>query len=379
MAELHLGNPSVLAVDVGPVIDAQARETIERHVTAMRARGHRVHQGAREVPADTARGTFVAPTLIELDSLSELQREVFGPVLHVVRYRRRDLHALLGQINATGYGLTLGVHTRIDETIAQVVEHARAGNVYVNRNMVGAVVGVQPFGGEGLSGTGPKAGGPLYLYRLLATHPADALVRAWATVCPADAASARAETPPRAALAALRDWARRQGRTALAAQCERDAERSSCGRACALSGPTGERNVYTIGPRESVLCLADADADRLAQLAAVLCVGSAAVWPSDAATARLQASLPPEVQASIANAHDWSAATVRFDVVLHHGDGAALQPILRMLAARAGPLVAVRAYAPGDAEIALEGLVVERALSVNTAAAGGNASLMTIG
>ncbi len=120
------------------------------------------------------------PTLIELERLGELEREVFGPVLHVVRYRRADLAAMIDQINATGYGLTLGVHSRIDETIARVVAAAHVGNVYVNRNMVGAVVGVQPFGGEGLSGTGPKAGGPLYLYRLLARRPADVMARALA-------------------------------------------------------------------------------------------------------------------------------------------------------------------------------------------------------
>ena len=104
------------------------------------------------------------PTLIELASFDELKKEVFGPVLHVVRYNRNKLDKLVEQINASGYGLTLGVHTRIDETIAQVTGSAKVGNLYVNRNMVGAVVGVQPFGGEGLSGTGPKAGGPLYLY-----------------------------------------------------------------------------------------------------------------------------------------------------------------------------------------------------------------------
>ncbi len=171
MRELRVGNPARLAVDVGPVIDAEAQATIQRHIEAMRAKGHRVVQPAAIAAETLARGTFVAPTLIEIDSLAELRREVFGPVLHVLRYRREQLDALLGQINATGYGLTLGVHTRIDETIARVVDQAHAGNLYVNRNMVGAVVGVQPFGGEGLSGTGPKAGGPLYLLRLLAQHP----------------------------------------------------------------------------------------------------------------------------------------------------------------------------------------------------------------
>ena len=159
----------------------------------MRARGRSVFQVARDDAGATARGTFVEPTLIELDRLDELEREVFGPVLHVVRYRRRDLARMIEQVNATGYGLTLGVHTRIDETIAQVVEHARAGNVYVNRNIVGAVVGVQPFGGEGLSGTGPKAGGPLYMLRMLATRPDDTMARAMAAADPGNAsAEARA-------------------------------------------------------------------------------------------------------------------------------------------------------------------------------------------
>jgi RHH-type proline utilization regulon transcriptional repressor/proline dehydrogenase/delta 1-pyrroline-5-carboxylate dehydrogenase len=134
--------------------------------------------GVRENSEDAREwqtGTFVPPTLIELASFDELKKEVFGPVLHVVRYNRNNLDQLIEQINASGYGLTLGVHTRIDETIAQVTSSAKVGNLYVNRNMVGAVVGVQPFGGEGLSGTGPKAGGPLYLYRLLANRPENAL------------------------------------------------------------------------------------------------------------------------------------------------------------------------------------------------------------
>ena len=161
MAELHMGNPDALDVDVGPVIDAQASSAIAQHIEKLRAEGCTVFQAARHGAQACAQGSFVLPTLIELHSLAQLQREVFGPVLHLLRYRRDALPQLLADINATGYGLTLGVHTRIDETIAQVVQQAHAGNVYVNRNMVGAVVGVQPFGGEGLSGTGPKAGGPL--------------------------------------------------------------------------------------------------------------------------------------------------------------------------------------------------------------------------
>ncbi|OXH81165.1 hypothetical protein CA830_41550, partial [Burkholderia multivorans] len=150
-------------------IDADAKRTIDAHIATMKDKGHAVTQLA--MPEACAHGTFVPPTLIEIGSIDELKREVFGPVLHVVRYRRSQLDKLLEQIRATGYGLTLGIHTRIDETIAHVISRAHVGNIYVNRNVIGAVVGVQPFGGEGLSGTGPKAGGALYLQRLLATRP----------------------------------------------------------------------------------------------------------------------------------------------------------------------------------------------------------------
>lgn len=369
MAEACIGNPARLAVDVGPVIDAEARDGIERHIATMRSKGRKVFRQGREYAHDTRNGTYVMPTLIELDSIAELQREVFGPVLHVVRYRRRDLGALIGQINGTGYGLTLGVHTRIDETIAQIVEHAKAGNVYVNRNIVGAVVGVQPFGGEGLSGTGPKAGGPLYMLRMLSARPDDAMERAVA-----GGASAS-----RVGLSALSRWAEATDRPALTAQCARFAEQSRSGSSRTLAGPTGERNVYTLEPREAVLCLADSETDRLMQLAAVLSVGSTAIWPADAAAQSLRASLPAEVQQCVAIANDWASDTVMFDAALHHGSMQSLSGVMQRIAARPGPIVGVRGFAPGDADIPLESLVVERALSINTAAAGGNASLMTIG
>ena len=163
MDELVIGDPADLATDVGPVIDAQAREVLEAHVTALAAKGRVLHRV--ELPELAAHGTFVAPTLIDLDRIDRLEREVFGPVLHVIRYAADALDAVIDAINATGYGLTLGIHSRVDETVKRIASRVRVGNVYVNRNMIGAVVGVQPFGGEGLSGTGPKAGGPHYLFR----------------------------------------------------------------------------------------------------------------------------------------------------------------------------------------------------------------------
>ncbi len=163
-AELAIGDPRDLSVHVGPVIDAPARDALEAHIAVMKRSAH-VHF-AGTVPANApARGFYVAPHIFELASVAELEREVFGPVLHVVRYKAAELDALLDAIAAKGYGLTLGIHSRIDATIEHIIARRLAGNVYVNRSMIGAVVGTQPFGGFGLSGTGPKAGGPNYLKR----------------------------------------------------------------------------------------------------------------------------------------------------------------------------------------------------------------------
>ena len=163
MDELLIGDPGVIASDVGPVIDGDALELLERHAGQIVRGASWSHR--RPLPSAAARGSFFAPLAVEIKSFAALEREVFGPVLHVLRWKARDLDALVDAINATGYGLTLGIHTRIDSTVERVRRRARAGNVYVNRNMVGAVDGVQPFGGSGLSGTGPKAGGPHYLHR----------------------------------------------------------------------------------------------------------------------------------------------------------------------------------------------------------------------
>ncbi len=163
MDELSLGDPMRLDTDIGPVIDEDARKMLEEHATRMT----RDAKLLRKLPLgpDCANGLFFPPHVFEIASLSVLTREVFGPVLHVVRYAADKLDAVCEAINATGYGLTLGVHSRIEETARFVRRRVRVGNVYVNRNQIGAIVGEQPFGGEGLSGTGPKAGGPNYLAR----------------------------------------------------------------------------------------------------------------------------------------------------------------------------------------------------------------------
>jgi RHH-type proline utilization regulon transcriptional repressor/proline dehydrogenase/delta 1-pyrroline-5-carboxylate dehydrogenase len=163
MQEFVVGDPGLLSTDVGPVIDEAAREVLEAHAARMAREGRLICE--LPLPSGTERGSFFAPRAFEMDRLSLLEREVFGPILHVIRWRGDRLDQVLDAIAATGYGLTLGIHSRIDETVRRIQRRLHVGNTYVNRNMIGAVVGVQPFGGEGLSGTGPKAGGPHYLHR----------------------------------------------------------------------------------------------------------------------------------------------------------------------------------------------------------------------
>lgn len=164
MAELRIGDPAFLTTDVGPVIDKAALSMLQAHVASMQSTHELIYQCELTSPSET--GYFMPPTAIAIDNINVLEKEVFGPVLHVIRFKQKALDDVISQINHTGYGLTLGIHSRINQTVEYIRQRVHVGNCYVNRNMIGAVVGLQPFGGEGLSGTGPKAGGPHYLQRL---------------------------------------------------------------------------------------------------------------------------------------------------------------------------------------------------------------------
>ncbi|GLK71194.1 trifunctional transcriptional regulator/proline dehydrogenase/L-glutamate gamma-semialdehyde dehydrogenase [Ancylobacter dichloromethanicus] len=355
LKELSVGNPVLLSTDIGPVITAEAKAGIEAHVERLREAGCRVERVA--LGEEARHGTFVPPTLIEIGDIAEIGREVFGPVLHVLRYRRDELDRLIEAINATGYGLTFGLHTRIDETIARVSSHIEVGNVYVNRNIIGAVVGVQPFGGHGLSGTGPKAGGPLYLGRLLARRPAALL-------------------PPKQAPAPARLWVDFQSDTGTRTLCGAVLDASPFGYMQELPGPVGERNLYALSPRGIVLCLASTPKGLAVQVAAALATGNRVLLEGS--------QLPPlpaglEMWVSLTDNH----ADAVFDAVLFEGDGDALRQLNEAIAAREGPIVLVHGLAPDDIArgetYPLDLLMLERSTSTNTAAAGGNASLMTLG
>ncbi|MEO9780684.1 MAG: bifunctional proline dehydrogenase/L-glutamate gamma-semialdehyde dehydrogenase PutA [Sedimentitalea sp.] len=314
MDALSLGDPWLLSTDSGPVIDDLAFQGISAHIDAARNEGRVI----KELRAP-AGGTFVAPTMISIDGISDLEREIFGPVLHVVRFRSGDLDKVIADINATGYGLTFGLHTRIDDRVQHVTEAIHAGNIYVNRNQIGAIVGSQPFGGEGLSGTGPKAGGPNYMPRFCAPD--------------------RQETAS--------DWDKAAGElpAPTGGQTQPPAR--------ILPGPTGESNRLSMLPREPLLCMGPGAEAADAQMQAVLDLGGIAV--------RCDGRIDPDTLTSM----------IGLGGVLWWGDADTARAIEQALARRDGAIIPL---IPGKPDIAR--VMGERHVCVDTTAAGGNAALL---
>ncbi|MHA6344609.1 bifunctional proline dehydrogenase/L-glutamate gamma-semialdehyde dehydrogenase PutA, partial [Roseivivax sp. CAU 1761] len=325
MEALTIGRPWEVATDVGPVIDEEARDQIAAYVDAAAAQGRLLKR--IEVPAQ---GHFVGPALIRVSGIADLEREVFGPVLHVATFRAEEIDAVIDAVNGRGYGLTFGLMTRIDDRVQHVSEAVEAGNVYVNRNQIGAIVGSQPFGGEGLSGTGPKAGGPLYVDRFRA-HPA----------------------PDSAAETRDGDWdgedtAERLAKALYTAPDGAPPERAE------LPGPTGESNVLTTLPRPPVLCLGPGADAAAAQARAIRALGGSAVVA--------QGRVRPGTLAGLDG----------FSAVLWWGDAQRARALRRALAARPGPIRPLVTGAPDRGHARLE-----RHVCVDTTAAGGNAKLLS--
>ena len=362
MAELRIGLPDDFSTDVGPVIDLAARLRIDAYVDVMRANRHRIL--SRSLPDECAQGWFVAPTLIEIPSPDDLRQEVFGPVLHVVRYESASLDAVLDAIGAQGYGLTLGIQSRIDDFVQHVIGRMKVGNIYVNRSMIGAVVGVQPFGGEGLSGTGPKAGGPLLLRRLVrgAPPPLVDLPR-----------------PVRPLLATLASWVADDGapldatlRARLLGSIETYEQASLAGVSLPLPGPTGEVNTLTFHARGTVLGVADSPGGWLLQLAAAVATDNRLLLQEGDDVEAWLRSLPQALRA-VVDAHPQALAQPCAAVLL---DVPVAQPWRDALARREGPILLCLEPEP---DYCLERLIVERCVSVNVTATGGNASLLQLG
>ena len=318
MDELSIGDPLRLTTDVGPVIDAEALGTIRAHVEQARAEGRLVKES--KVPDQ---GTFAAPAVIRVPGIAAMEREIFGPVLHVVTFKSGEIDKVINEINETGYGLTFGLHTRIDDRVQHFVERIHSGNIYVNRNQIGAVVGSQPFGGEGLSGTGPKAGGPDYLSRFTA-------------------ADAPQNGQPAARSEAMEVAA------ALAAAVQPAAPEP-----LDLPGPTGESNRLGHIPRAPLLCLGPGGAAVAAQSDAVLALGGVAIAADGLAAAAL-------------------TSLAGFSGALFWGEEAQARDYARALAARKGPILPLITGMPDRAHVLLE-----RHVCIDTTASGGNAKLLS--
>ncbi len=351
MDELRLGDPWDPATDIGPVIDPVARDRIEAHVTKFAETGAVLHR----VPVPEV-GSFVAPTLIKVGGLADVPEEVFGPVLHVATFKASELDAVISGINATGYGLTFALHTRIDGRAEEIAAQLKAGNVYVNRNQIGAVVGVQPFGGEGLSGTGPKAGGPNSL-------------KPWGRVpqafTPSSGVNPLSGLSIGFAIAAVD-----QVRTAIEkVGIEPFAE--------TLPGPTGESNTLYTWPRGVVLCLGpDSESAReQARLALELGNGVLVVAPGGTRIA-LELGENGEPIGGLDKKLSPAAmeAGLGVDAVMHFGTEEMLRPWRQAIARREGPIIPLITR-PGDADR----LITERHVSVDTTASGGNAELLAGG
>jgi RHH-type proline utilization regulon transcriptional repressor/proline dehydrogenase/delta 1-pyrroline-5-carboxylate dehydrogenase len=366
MRELRVGNPASMESDIGPVIDAEALARLREHVATMQEAGLSCFQPG--LPASSAHGFFLPPTLIEIDSLDPLQGEVFGPVVHLLRFSRRNLNQLIDRINATGYGLTFGLHTRIEETVGAVTRRIHAGNIYINRNMVGAVVGVQPFGGEGLSGTGPKAGGPLYLPRLM------------------EAPALRLNLPgmqddqdkPSPAFAALAEWAFANRFGTLAQHCAACRTQSPLAHTLHLPGPTGETNALRFVPRGKLACLADTEEALLEQIAAVLATGNSPLLARSALSRATLQNLPTATRAVITLAED-PLSDAGLAGALFAGHPAAAVAVREKLAQREGAILPCLTPQESDTRYPLYRLMHERVMTINTTAAGGNTSLMMLG
>ncbi|WP_170331850.1 bifunctional proline dehydrogenase/L-glutamate gamma-semialdehyde dehydrogenase PutA [Ruegeria arenilitoris] len=314
MEALHVGDPWQLTTDCGPVIDQDAQQGIADHIAQARSEG-RVLKELGTPPS----GTFIAPTLIELPGIAALEREVFGPVLHVARFKASEIDQVIADINATGYGLTFGLHTRIDDRVQHITEAIHAGNIYVNRNQIGAIVGSQPFGGEGLSGTGPKAGGPNYMARF----------------CAPDRQTSEAEWDN-----TMGDLPDPQGQPAAT-------------RTQSLPGPTGESNRLSEFPRAPLLCMGPGAEIVKAQAEAVRALGGTAI----------QATGMVDLH-RLENAAGISG-------VLWWGDDDTAREIERHLARRNGPILPLIPGHPDRARV-----LGERHVCVDTTAAGGNAALL---
>ncbi len=428
MQELHVGDPAYLSTDVGPVIDKKALAALNEHVDYLSSNGtlHYVCQSPKLADniADDQHN-FFEPRLYEISDLSVLKKEVFGPIVHVIRYKANQLENVIEQINGTGFGLTMGIHTRIEDKAQYLAARSRAGNVYINRNMIGAVVGVQPFGGRGLSGTGPKAGGPLYLTRLVKDKTATkdvalsaeqasqlaqeiAQCQASSGVVDSQLLSAKKQetewgfVPLNDKLSILRQLMAQLATSKVVFSRENelapmltDARQQllfiekQLASAKILPGPTGESNTLYLESRGTLACVrcqATSFNYWMMSVISALAAGNCVIAiVDDEFLAETQAIADLLTASGLAEGIFQVAKFGHIDVILNHPSlaGAIVdnvspfkQRVGEIIAARKGAILPlITAY---NNESLFYRMVTEKTVTIDTTAAGGNASLMTM-
>ena len=360
MDELVVGKPIQLTTDIGPVIDAEAQQNLLAHINKMKGVAKAYHEIKTAADVDDNNSTFVRPILFELNNLNELQREVFGPVLHVVRYRASELDQLIDQINAKGYALTSGVHSRIEGTVDHIRDRIEAGNIYVNRNIVGAVVGVQPFGGHGLSGTGPKAGGSFYLQRLVRTPE-------WIAPTLSRIGQADEDALKRLETLVHKLPFNAEEKKAAAAALGHARVRTLRKAETVLVGPTGERNSLSWRSPKRVWVHGGNLLQAFSALTELAAAGIQTVVEPNSPLASYSADLDGLLQV---NSKPENAGISHV---------AAIEPLSserkQELAGRDGALIRIL---PSEQGLDILQVFEEISCSINTTAAGGNASLMAV-
>lgn len=418
MQELTIGDPARLSTDIGPVIDAKALASLQAHEKDMQQKATLLYRCA--LPSRVS-GTFFAPTLYEIPSIDVLTREVFGPVVHVIRFKGQDLMKVLEQINSTGFGLTMGIHTRIEERANELAAKSRAGNLYINRNMIGAIVGVQPFGGRGLSGTGPKAGGPNYLARLMrekatpltTSSPVDtdrALISTEqdvrdARVMMQQAVKVEAQwrfmplvarvSMVRQLLAkiahveAVEEFADDLDRTLARARLQLTNIERRLSKPLVLPGPTGESNKLYLEPRGVIVCFADAGVSFeywTLSVVTALATGNVVVavvsdeffHEATIFKGKLISTGAPDEVFQVATLNHLQALLMEPDLagVVVDSNTERTAQIAAMLSSRDGAILPVISAEYSDKLI--QRLMTEKTISIDTTASGGNTSLMTM-
>ncbi len=375
--ELSLGDPWALATDIGPVIDRESQQNIEAYCQEMESQGRLLKKLDRTRP-----GFSVPPAVYRIKGIEALEREVFGPILHVASFATDGIERVIDAVNGRGYGLTFGLHTRIDKRVQRVIARLRVGNLYVNRNQIGAVVGSQPFDGEGLSGTGPKAGGPFYVSRLRQTRLATLAMKRGEMEQTNDLTTSTVQCAIDQVVGlpvlSIRERFDRL-RSALAGRWSDLEEVLLPVKALPLvhwelPGPTGESNRYAVHPGGVVLCFGTSESEGLTQACQALAIGNTVVvvlsYLGPLMKGLLDNNLPIVMVEGYLEPARLSELS-EFHAVALEGQGESLRPYRTALAARQGPLLPLITGVVGP-----EAYVVERHVCVDTTAAGGNASLL---